>query len=490
VIRAAIALLLAVAACPAATVRVRTASAGTVELPLERYVAGVLAGESSVFHSDAALKAMAVAARTYTVRMRGRHSAEGYDFCTTTHCQRLEVDQITAKLTAVATATAGELLWFEGKPAFTPYSRDCGGRTESAAAVWPDMAAPYLMAHDDPHCRRAGVSDWQWSGDPRRVVEALAAAGLQAPSAIENARVEQRTPSGRAATVVFSGRGGTVRVSASSLRFAIGRAITWNAVLSDWFDLRSSGGRLVFQGHGSGHGVGLCQRGADAMGIDGRSYREILAFYYAGATVGTTARGIAWQQICGATACLKSVDPAQDRAVLALAERQIRAAAERTGWPAPAGLEFLVYPDLDSFRNATGEPGWVAAHTVGKRVHLQPAAILRSRDSLDATIRHEVLHMFVESQAAPDLPLWFREGLPLFLEAPGRSGGPVHVPTDAELRRLDNPDRARRAYEDARTATTWLVARYGEPAVLDWVKRGIPAEVRNTVASQAPTNRK
>jgi hypothetical protein len=64
------------------------------------------------------------------------------------------------------------------------------------------------------------------------------------------------------------------------------------------------------------------------------------------------------------------------------------------------------------------------------------------------------------------------------------------VPTDAELRRLDNPDRARRAYEDARTATTWLVARYGEPAVLDWVKRGIPAEVRNTVASQAPTNRK
>src|SRR5690242_17531281 len=98
-------------------VRVRVGSV-TLAMPLEHYVAGVLAGESTVFRSDEALNAMAVAARTYAVRMRGRHRAEGYDFCATTHCQRVEPDAITPRLEAIAAATAGELLWFEGKPAF------------------------------------------------------------------------------------------------------------------------------------------------------------------------------------------------------------------------------------------------------------------------------------------------------------------------------------------------------------------------------------
>ncbi len=67
-------------------------------MPLERYVTAALAGESSVFRSDEALKAMAVAARTYAVKMRGRHRAEGFDFCDTTHCQRLELNAASARL--------------------------------------------------------------------------------------------------------------------------------------------------------------------------------------------------------------------------------------------------------------------------------------------------------------------------------------------------------------------------------------------------------
>ncbi len=129
-------LALAVPACAATvTVKVRVETprgAAVLDLPLERYVAAVLAGESSVFRSDAALRAMAVAARTYAVRMRGRHPAEGYDFCTTTHCQHVDLDGITPHLESIAAETAGELLWFEGKPAFTPYSarlwRTDGGR--------------------------------------------------------------------------------------------------------------------------------------------------------------------------------------------------------------------------------------------------------------------------------------------------------------------------------------------------------------------------
>ena len=126
-----------------------------VELSAETYVAAVLAGESSVFRSDEALKAMAVAARTYAAHMRGRHASEGFDFCATTHCQRVELQNITARLTAAAQATAGELLWFEGKPAFSVYTRDCGGRTENVQAVWPDVDAPYLTSRSDPYCTRS-----------------------------------------------------------------------------------------------------------------------------------------------------------------------------------------------------------------------------------------------------------------------------------------------------------------------------------------------
>src|SRR5206468_7536866 len=87
-----------------------------VEMKLEGYVEAALAGEASTFRSDEALKAMAVTARTYAVRLRGRHKGEGYDFCGTTHCQRLEPAQVSARLKKAASATAGEMLWSEGKP--------------------------------------------------------------------------------------------------------------------------------------------------------------------------------------------------------------------------------------------------------------------------------------------------------------------------------------------------------------------------------------
>ncbi len=130
-----------------------------VELPSEEYVAGVLAGESSVFRSDQALKAMAVAARTYAARLRGRHASEGFDFCATTHCQRVDLHGITPDLLRAAKDTSGELLWFEGKPALSVYTRDCGGRTESVEAVWPEVHAPYLISRSDPYCTRHGADD-------------------------------------------------------------------------------------------------------------------------------------------------------------------------------------------------------------------------------------------------------------------------------------------------------------------------------------------
>jgi stage II sporulation protein D len=451
-------ILLLAAAAPAQTVKLRVGNS-TRELGLEQYVAGVLAGESSVFQSREALKAMAVAARTYAVRLRGRHKSEGYDFCATTHCQHVDFDAVTSRLVDVVGETAGELLWFQGKPAFACYTRDCGGRTEDAGSVWPDLAAPYLKSHEDPYC--AGAA-WQWSADPIKVIEALRRAGLRAPARLNQIAIVERTGSRRARTLSLD----SVRIDASAFRFAVGRELGWNLVRSDAYEVHG----LAFNGRGSGHGVGLCQLGADRMG---RPYRDILAFYYPGTSVGLTATGLSWTRLGGEGISLMTTRPNEDRVVLEVAERM----AGSSPLPRVQGIEIRIYPDLDTFRNATGEPGWVAARTDGRRIQMQPASVLRSRGVLESTIRHELLHVTIEAQAVQGLPAWFREGLAGYLEHPIRTGAPTR-PSDADLRQRVDPEKARRAYRDATRAVTSLVERQGEGVVLGWLRTGLPPIVR------------
>ncbi|HUP03861.1 MAG TPA: SpoIID/LytB domain-containing protein, partial [Bryobacteraceae bacterium] len=425
--------------------------------------------ESSVFQSNEALKAMAVAARTYAVRMRGRHAAEGYDFCDKTHCQHLDLGGITPKLEAVVAETAGELLWYAGKPAFTPYSRDCGGQTEDAAAVWPEMAASYLTHHDDPYCARAA---WRWVANPGQAVEVLRRAVLRAPRRLNAISIVERTASGRARTLALTGSGESIRISAGSFRFAIARELGWNTLRSDWHEVEG----LAFQGRGSGHGVGLCQEGADRMGLAGRGYREILAFYYPGTAVGVSARGLPWRRLGGDRLTLWTTQPEQDGAALAIAERLTRSLEQRTGWQFPAGVELRVFPDVETFRNATGEPGWVAARTEGRRIQLQPLAVLRSRGALEDTLSHELLHAMVDAQATTGLPVWFREGLVEYLLDPSAARSAAAPPSDGQLRQKADPGAARRAYVEATGAVAGLVRRYGRATVFGWVKTGLPSD--------------
>jgi stage II sporulation protein D len=453
------------------TLKVRVQSA-TIEMSLDQYVAAVLAGECSTFRSDEGIKAMAVAARSYAMNLRGRHAAQGYDLCSTTHCQRLDPGAVTPRLAALAAQTSGELLWFGGKPAFACYSRRCGGSTEDAAAVWGGLRAPFLRSHADPYCSRQGTAPWHWSAPAAEIAMALQKSQLRAPAEMNAIAIAQRTGSGRARVLALEGSGGEVRVAASSFRFAIGRALGFNTVRSDQWSVVMAGTQLTFEGRGEGHGVGMCQLGADQMGIEGHSYREILAFYYPGTALGLTARGLAWRRIGGETVALMTTQPDRDGIVLATAERQVKEIASRHGWAQPAGIEIRVYPDVETFRNATGEPGWVAARTSGRRIHLQPADVLRARGALDSTIHHELLHVFVESQAVPGIPVWFREGLVGYLEHPARAGSPDAPDTD--LRQTDNAARARRAYAAAAQRVAALVQRHGIPTVLAWLKTGIP----------------
>ena len=456
----------------------------TALIPMEEYVAGVLAGETGNFKSDEALKAMAVAARTYAMHFGSRHAVDGFDFCDTTHCQNLRFDNINPHLREIAEATAGEVLWYEGEPAATYYFANCGGTTEDGRYILGsnEEPAPYLKQHSDQYCVRNGEAEWHSEVTKRELQRALEDDGINVPGSLKSVSVLHRTGSGRVEFVRVSGRG-AVTVSGIAFRSAIGRHIGWDRLKSNLYDVSDRGDRIVFHGRGLGHGVGLCQIGAEVMGEEGRTYRQILAFYYPGTKLGVAAQGFAWQQLANDDIELLTAHPDRDRFLLPLATRWLHAAEESTGLMYREKPRLKVYATVADFRNATGEPGWVAASTHGRTIQLQPPDVLRQAGTLDNTVDHELLHALLDSYAHPGTPLWFREGLVLYLSAPSE---PRNVPVAAvdtaalekSLRAPESEQQLRAAYSQAQARVAQLAEEHGKATLIEWLQNGLVPAVK------------
>ena len=218
-----------------------------VVMDLEIAVASVVAAESPPDAPLEALKAQAVAARSYFVAARGRHS--GFDFCDTTHCQFLrETPPPEHPATRAAVATRGLVLTHAARvvPAF--YSASCGGRTRTLVELGlPAEDYPYY-AVECTYCR-LHAEEWE-----RRLEEEDALPLLDKDNR-ERSRLE------------------------------VGRRMGWSVVPGNNFTAQQEGDEVVLRGRGLGHGLGLCQRGAAAMAARGTSFREILAHYYPNTTV-------------------------------------------------------------------------------------------------------------------------------------------------------------------------------------------------------------
>jgi stage II sporulation protein D len=276
----ALAALLAVAAAGAARgeerIRVRAGDArGVVELRLEDYVAGVVSGEMPASFPPEALKAQAVAARSYALTRKIEAQAGGrdHDIGAGVLAQVWSAAP-SAAARAAAEATAGEVLVAGMEPVEAYFHASCGGRTEAGlAALGRDL--PYLVAVECGRCGRAPRVRWTVEVPAGE----LAAAGLgPAPAA---ARVSERSATGRAARVELEAGGRRTSLAAVDLRQRLG----WSRLPSLAFEVRAAGGALVFDGRGQGHGAGLCQWGAAGLAREGKGYREILAHYYPGTTV-------------------------------------------------------------------------------------------------------------------------------------------------------------------------------------------------------------
>ena len=463
----------------------------TALMPMEEYIAGVLAGETGNFKSDEALKAMAVAARTFAMHFGSRHALDGFDFCDTTHCQDLRIAGIDAHLRSIAKATAGEILWYDGEPAAAYYAANCGGTSEDGRFILgnDEARAPYLHQHSDQYCVRNGGTQWRSEVSKRELQRALAADGIVVPGALRSVAVLHRTPSGRVEFLRVTGSS-SVTVSALNFRSAIGHNIGWDRLKSNLYDVSDEGTRIMFHGRGSGHGVGLCQVGAEVMGEEGHSYREILAFYYPGTKLGVSAQGTPWQQLANEDVELLTTQPERDRALLSVATRYMHESEESTGLVYRAAPRLKIYATVAAFRNSTGEPGWVAASTRGRTIQLQPSDVLRQAGTLESTIHHELLHMLIESYARPGTPLWFREGLVLYLAGPkprkrrsrqqlrrcGRSGESVARAREAKSNCAPLTPRRRAAWRSWRDSMA-------KRALLDWVQNGLPTEIASGTRS-------
>jgi stage II sporulation protein D len=432
----------------------------TLSMGLEEYVATVLQGESASLRSDEALKAMAVAARTYAVRFGSRHQLEGFDFCDTTHCQDLRLGQEAPRVQIAVAATEGELLWFEGRPAATYYGRSCGGELEDAHALEPNLRVPYLKRHHDEYCVRV-PDEWHV-----QISKADLARALGQP--VNAVTVGIRSDSGRVQRLLLDRRA----MSATEFRLKVGRKLGWDKLRSDLYQLQDLGDRIAFRGRGQGHGVGLCQYGADIMGHEGRTYREILAFYYPGAKLGLNAQGLSWEKMPGESLDLITTNRNDVAILLPAAERALRFAIERTGWNLAVRPQVKAYPTTAIYRDATGEPGWVAGSTRGSVIRLQPLATLQRTRSLESTLRHEFVHLLMELHARPNAPLWLREGLTIFLCDPD-STKPAKIDVAALGRRLHSlrtEREMREAYKASASAVAEAVKKHGLNTVLSWVQ--------------------
>lgn len=254
----------------------------------EQAVAAVVAAELSGNQSSEALKALAVVIRTFMISHANRHAAEGFDFCDTTHCQVYRgEDDLTAQsapqlVEKAVLATAGEILLFHHRTIEGHYTAACGGLTATPEMVWGGASAS-LYPYKEIACRWCGNSPyakWQRKAPASSVLAALSAVvGFPLSSAAE-IHLEKYKGSNVVQAVIIKDRGRRVIVSADEFRRAIGRRIGWNRVLSPTFTLEHRADSFIFRGRGFGSQVGLCVAGAAAQAVAGRSYKEILNFYY------------------------------------------------------------------------------------------------------------------------------------------------------------------------------------------------------------------
>ncbi len=324
------------------SLRFKTASDGRLqpinELPLETYLSGVVPSEVPARFHPQALRAMACVARTYTLSHLKRHESQGFDLCDSVHCHvyggvRAEKPNVNE----IVSSTAGWILQYGRQPIDATYHAVCGGWGDAPQNVWDNFQPqPYLQVKPDiaeaayfkmvsaqakrdnaqrasaagkkpsplsdeeskwrafidnppqSFCQRATRFRWrvEFTRDElnEKLRTSLAVMRGIAPEqvgALRDVRVEKRTASGRVASLRIVTDKGDFLCGGDKVRWLTsGGRVGAGAIQSSLFYVTRKGEHFVFVGGGWGHGVGLCQEGAEGRAQAGQSYAQILHHYY------------------------------------------------------------------------------------------------------------------------------------------------------------------------------------------------------------------
>ncbi|MFH1379618.1 MAG: SpoIID/LytB domain-containing protein [bacterium] len=252
------------------------------QLFLEDYLNGILALEISPKWPYEALKTQAVISRTYALKNMTRHEKEGFNLCALSHCQVYGgVDGESALIKQAVLETKGMVLQYRGNLAQTVFFSTCGGHTEQVDHIWKWNSVPeYLKGRSCTYCTQSARYRWTEFAPHKHLLAALQMFGIEKP--IKSIKVASRYASGRAAYIMIRHGGKTQKIKAHKFRMAAGPNIIRSTNIQSI--TRSKIG-FTFTGKGFGHGVGLCQWGAKGMAEKGKTYEEILKYYYPGTQI-------------------------------------------------------------------------------------------------------------------------------------------------------------------------------------------------------------
>ena len=259
-----------------------------VTMNLEDYILGVVAGEMPAsFHLEA-LKAQALAARTYTMLRMNRFGGSGCsnhpgaEICTDpAHCQAYRnpttVNKDLEKLKEAVYGTAGEVIIYDNKLIDAVFHSTSGGKTENSEEIWSNKV-PYLRSvasqyeeHSPKYVAQQEVSVDSFIQCMKKLDAGVT---INKKNIKNEIKVLERSEGGRITKLKV----GDKTMSGTGVRTALG-------LNSANFNFSVVGGSILFTVVGNGHGIGMSQYGADGMAENGSGYRDIVMHYYQGVDI-------------------------------------------------------------------------------------------------------------------------------------------------------------------------------------------------------------